>query len=147
MDWSSIEGGSELLAWFDGAPVCFHDSEIVGIWHCIPANAGAKVVGLLHSWSFTEVGIAARCVVLAYIYRFSAGGDRKEAVVELEFRNVESFELTSNFARQMVLDEITLEEREGGIRAELHGIVGIDGYVASDGLSVRIRELAVEDGG
>jgi len=147
MDWTRIDGSSEFIQWFDGAPVCFHDAEIAGIWHCIPTNAGAKAAGLLPSGGFTGMGIASRCVVLVYIYRFSAGGDRKEAVVELDFRNVKSFELTSDFARQMVLDEISLELREGGVRAEFQGIVGIGGYVASDGLSVRLREFAVQDGG
>ncbi|MBL8173461.1 MAG: hypothetical protein JNK48_02255 [Bryobacterales bacterium] len=127
MDWSGIEGGQEFVSWFEDAPVCFHDAEIASICHRIPTNAA--------------VGTSSRSLVLVYLYRWSAAGDRREVFVELDFENVRSFQLESDFAGQMVLDEIALEERAGEVRAEFHGIVGIGGHIAAGGLSVRLRPV------
>ena len=144
MQWSRIPGGEELIRWFAGAPVCFHDGEISDIWHGASTNAGARLQTFAAGWRRGSERFASRCVVAIYLYRFGDG--RREAVVELDFRNVRSFELAGDYPQQMVLDEIALEEKGDSIRVAFFGIAGFGGHIEAEGLTVRVQDIQEPQG-
>lgn len=140
IQWSRIPGGEQLVRWFEDSPVCFHDSEISDIWHGSSTNARAKPETFSAPWSRGSESIASRCVIAIYLYRF--GDCWKKGVVELDFRNVRSFELVSDFPQQIVLDEIVLEEKEDAIRVTFIGITGFGGHIEAEALTVRMQDVA-----
>lgn len=139
MQWSRIPGGEKLVRWFAGTPVCFHDGEISDIWLGGSTNAGDRLEKFATGWRQGAEHGASRCVVAVYLYRFGDG--RREAVVELDFQNVRSFELAGDYPQQMVLDEIALEEKGDSIRVAFFGITGFGGHVEAAGLTVRVRDV------
>ena len=70
----------------------------------------------------------------------------KACVVELDFRNVRSFELAGDYPQQMVLDEIALEEKGDSIRVAFFGIAGFGGHIEAEGLTVRVQDIQEPQG-
>lgn len=104
---------------------CIHGTEISDIWYSCATNAGSSLGTFAAPSKAGSEGVASRCVIALYMYDIL--DVKKQAAIELDFQNVRSFELESDFGLQMVLDEITLEKKGIGSGQSLMGSSGLVG--------------------
>lgn len=133
MNYSSVVGGDELLAWFGQTPT-FHDAEIVSLSLNRSGISELKV----HGWIMTDEVDPRGYIVLD-----------KHAVVTFEFTGIMDLQL-DGFSRQnviagLVLQEATdrgrasyyaLPEEEGDIEIELLPCYGLDGFVRAKKIAI-----------